>query len=134
MALWPRGSYISNVRRSSWCSRKWRRRSIIVAPGITPTPPTMTRVGMPSVCESTAWKTRRARIAAILGPRRGVQRGDGGERDRLAERAAGERLQVLARDRAAGERRRQRRRRHAADAPLAPAHAGAGEQLDRAGV
>ena len=30
-----------------------RRRSTIVSPGITPTPPVTTRVGMPSVCEST---------------------------------------------------------------------------------
>ena len=37
-----------------------RRRSAMVAPGITPTPPVITRVGMPSVCESTACRTRRA--------------------------------------------------------------------------
>jgi hypothetical protein len=30
----------------------------MVAPGIVPMPPVMTRVGMPSVCESTAWKMR----------------------------------------------------------------------------
>src|SRR5690349_20606501 len=46
------------------CSRKYRRRSAIEAPGISRTPPTITRVGMPSVCESTAWNTRRARISA----------------------------------------------------------------------
>ena len=39
---------------------KYRRRSNMVAPGMTPTPPTTTRVGMPSVWESTAWNTRRA--------------------------------------------------------------------------
>lgn len=39
------------------CSMKYVRRSAMVAPGMTPTPPVMTRVGMPSVCESTAWKT-----------------------------------------------------------------------------
>ena len=33
---------------------KCSRRSFIVAPGMTPTPPVITRVGMPSVCESTA--------------------------------------------------------------------------------
>ena len=33
---------------------KYRRRSYMVAPGITPTPPVITRVGMPSVWESTA--------------------------------------------------------------------------------
>ena len=60
----PRGSYISSVRRWSRCSRKYRRRSAIVSPGITPTPPVITRVGMPSVCESTAWKTRFVRIAS----------------------------------------------------------------------
>jgi len=33
-------------------------RCAIVAPGITPTPPVITLVGMPSVCESTACRTR----------------------------------------------------------------------------
>jgi hypothetical protein len=33
---------------------KYSRRSFIVAPGTTPTPPVTTRVGIPSVCESTA--------------------------------------------------------------------------------
>ncbi len=37
------------------CSMKWSRFSAMVAPGMTPTPPVITRVGMPSVCESTAW-------------------------------------------------------------------------------
>lgn len=37
------------------CSMKWSRFSAMVAPGTTPTPPVITRVGMPSVCESTAW-------------------------------------------------------------------------------
>jgi hypothetical protein len=36
------------------CSMKYRRRSFIVSPGMGPTPPVTTRVGMPSVCESTA--------------------------------------------------------------------------------
>ena len=36
------------------CCSKWSLRSSIVAPGIGPTPPVTTRVGMPSVCESTA--------------------------------------------------------------------------------
>jgi hypothetical protein len=30
----------------------------MLAPGIVPTPPVITRVGMPSVWESTAWKMR----------------------------------------------------------------------------
>ena len=34
--------------------RRLRDRSSIVAPGSGPTPPVTTRVGMPSVCESTA--------------------------------------------------------------------------------
>lgn len=51
----PRGSYMSRVRTWSMCSMKWSRFSAMVAPGITPTPPVMTLVGMPSVCESTAW-------------------------------------------------------------------------------
>ena len=33
---------------------KCSRRSFIVAPGMSPTPPVITLVGMPSVCESTA--------------------------------------------------------------------------------
>ncbi len=41
---------------------KCSRRSAMVVPGITPTPPVITRVGMPSVCESTAWKTWRVRM------------------------------------------------------------------------
>ena len=35
---------------------KWSLRSSIVAPGIGPMPPVMTRVGIPSVWESTAAK------------------------------------------------------------------------------
>ncbi|GHI25840.1 hypothetical protein Shyd_72110 [Streptomyces hydrogenans] len=54
-AAWPRGSYMSRVRKESRCSMKCSRFSAMVAPGITPTPPVMTRVGMPSVWESTAW-------------------------------------------------------------------------------
>ena len=50
----PRGSYMSNVRRSSELSMNHCRRSAMVAPGMTPTPPVTTRVGMPSVWESTA--------------------------------------------------------------------------------
>ena len=34
---------------------KYRRLAIMVSPGMTPMPPVMTRVGMPSVWESTAW-------------------------------------------------------------------------------
>src|SRR5699024_4686631 len=54
----PRGSYISSVRRSSLLSRNHCRRSAIVAPGSTPTPPVITRVGIPSVWQSTACGTR----------------------------------------------------------------------------
>ena len=43
---------------------KYRRRSAIVAPGIGPTPPVTTRVGMPSVCESTAVIAREDRTYA----------------------------------------------------------------------
>ena len=56
----PRGSHISSVRRSSAFSMNHSRRSAMLAPGITPNPPVITRVGMPSVCESTAEKTRLA--------------------------------------------------------------------------
>jgi len=38
-------------------------RCAIVEPGRVPTPPVITRVGMPSVCESTAWNTCRERIS-----------------------------------------------------------------------
>ncbi|BCB76722.1 hypothetical protein Pflav_031320 [Phytohabitans flavus] len=54
IAACPRGSYISSVRRWSRLSMKCWRRSAIEAPGMTPTPSVTTRVGMPSVCESTA--------------------------------------------------------------------------------
>ena len=73
----PRGSRISSSRRSSSSASKWSLRSSIVAPGSGPTPPVTTRVGMPSVCESTAAKTRAAlkrrplRRAARRAPRRG---------------------------------------------------------------
>ena len=45
---------------------KCSRFSFIVAPGITPIPPVMTRVGMPSVCESTAVNIRVERITVTL--------------------------------------------------------------------
>ncbi len=77
---WPRGSYMSSFRTWSRCSRKYRRRSNIEAPGITPIPPVITRVGMPSVCESTAWKTRFVRIGSGDAGR-GALRGEAG-RDR----------------------------------------------------
>jgi hypothetical protein len=54
MAEWPRGSRISRSRRSSISASKCSLRSSIVAPGIGPTPPVTTRVGIPSVWESTA--------------------------------------------------------------------------------
>ena len=50
----PRGSVMSRVRTSSEFSMNHVRRSAIVAPGSSPTPPVMTRVGIPSVWESTA--------------------------------------------------------------------------------
>ena len=56
IAPWPRGSRISSSRSSSMCSSKWSLRSSALAPGIVPTPPVMTRVGIPSVWESTAAK------------------------------------------------------------------------------
>ena len=62
MAPCPRGSNISSRRSPSSSRSNLSLRSSIVAPGTTPTPPVMTRVGMPSVWESTAWKTRAARI------------------------------------------------------------------------
>ena len=54
IAEWPRGSRISRSRRSSISASKCSLRSSIVAPGIGPTPPVTTRVGIPSVWESTA--------------------------------------------------------------------------------
>src|SRR6516225_5977951 len=64
MAAWPRGSYIRKVRSSSQFWMNHWRRSAMVAPGMTPTPPVTTRVGMPSVCDSTVWITRCERIRA----------------------------------------------------------------------
>src|SRR5579862_6763938 len=37
----------------------------MVAPGTGPSPPVITRVGMPSVCESTAVKYRTARMSVL---------------------------------------------------------------------
>jgi hypothetical protein len=54
IAAWPRGSNMSSLRSPSEFSTNHWRRSNIVAPGSVPTPPTITRVGIPSVCESTA--------------------------------------------------------------------------------
>ena len=54
IAAWPRGSRISSSRRSSRSASKRSLRSSIVAPGSGPTPPVTTRVGIPSVWESTA--------------------------------------------------------------------------------
>jgi hypothetical protein len=56
IAACPRGSRISSSRRSSISRSKWSLRSSMLAPGIGPTPPVMTRSGMPSVWESTAAK------------------------------------------------------------------------------
>src|SRR5699024_8477756 len=58
----PRGSYMSMVRRSSALYRNHWRRWNMVWPGRTPTPPVMTRVGIPSVCESTPCRTRLERM------------------------------------------------------------------------
>src|SRR6266545_4084572 len=52
------GSHIRKVRKSSLLSMNHWRRSAMVLPGNTPTPPVITRVGMPSVWESTAWMMR----------------------------------------------------------------------------
>ena len=54
IALWPRGSRMSSRRSPSRFSMNQSRRCAMVFPGITPTPPVMTRVGIPSVWESTA--------------------------------------------------------------------------------
>ena len=62
--LCPRGSYIRNVLSSSELSMNHCRFSAMVVPGMTPTPPVITRVGIPSVWESTAWMTRWVRTLA----------------------------------------------------------------------
>ena len=54
IAACPRGSRMSSSRRSSISASKWSLRSSIVVPGIGSTPAVTTRVGIPSVCESTA--------------------------------------------------------------------------------
>jgi len=56
IAEWPRGSRISSSRRSSRWRSKYSRRSCIESPGSGPRPPVITRVGIPSVWESTAAK------------------------------------------------------------------------------
>src|SRR3954471_3940918 len=50
---------------SSRRSRKYSRRSFMVAPGTVPIPPVITRVGMPSVCESTACRTSLLRMIPL---------------------------------------------------------------------
>ncbi len=62
IAACPRGSSTRKRRNSSRCSMAYWRRSAMVAPGIGATPPVTTRVGMPSVCESTALSARTERI------------------------------------------------------------------------
>ena len=62
IAAWPRGSFMSSNRMSSRCSIKKSRFSFMVSPGITPTPPVTTRVGIPSVWESTAVNIRFERM------------------------------------------------------------------------
>ena len=54
MAACPRGSHISSVRMWSRLRVKYSRRSSIVGPGIPGSPPSTTRVAIPSVWESTA--------------------------------------------------------------------------------
>ena len=63
----PRGSCISSRRTSSSSVSKCSLRSSIVSPGSAGIPPVITRVGMPSVCESTAEKARRA-LMRVPGP------------------------------------------------------------------
>ncbi len=52
-AAWPRGSQTTARRSSSWRRRSSSRRSAMVAPATSPQPSTTTRVGSPSVWEST---------------------------------------------------------------------------------
>src|SRR5262245_60170922 len=66
MAACPRGSFMSNCLTPSRCSRNHRRRSFMVAPGIVPMPPGITRVGMPLVWESTACRTSVLRMTGLL--------------------------------------------------------------------
>ena len=60
----PRGSKFSIWRKPSLFARSQSRFSTTVSPGGTGTPPTMTRVGFPSVCEATVCTTRAA-LSAI---------------------------------------------------------------------
>src|SRR2546423_5279007 len=62
---WPGGSYIGRVRRSSLWAMTHGRRSAMVLPENPPPPPVTTRVGMPSVWESTAWMMRVVLISAV---------------------------------------------------------------------
>ena len=52
---WPRGSKLSRRRRSSSLRHTHSRRSRSVRPGGTGTPPTITRVELPSVWELMVW-------------------------------------------------------------------------------
>ncbi|GAA3060878.1 hypothetical protein GCM10010467_19000 [Actinocorallia glomerata] len=54
MAECPRGSRINRRLKLSRLSRNQMRLSAMVLPGIGGAPPVTTRVGMPSVWESTA--------------------------------------------------------------------------------
>jgi hypothetical protein len=86
MAAWPRGSYIRRVRMWSPCFMNHSRRSAMDEPGMVPTPPVTTRVGMPSVWLSTVWNTRWERMTSVSPPRASsVTRRDGG----LCRRADG---------------------------------------------
>src|SRR5690349_15939730 len=67
IAEWPRGSFIRKRRSPSEWATNQRRRSAMVSPGITPTPPVTTRVGIPSVCDSTVWITRTDLMAGSFG-------------------------------------------------------------------
>src|SRR5262252_3890644 len=81
IAAWPRGSQTTPRRKWSALRRKSSRRSAIVAPAGCGQPSTITRVGSPSVWESTTRSTRASPDRSGIeldGPNLGVELARGG--------------------------------------------------------
>ncbi|GAA1680228.1 hypothetical protein GCM10009830_29060 [Glycomyces endophyticus] len=77
----------------------------MVAPGMTPTPPVTTRVGMPSVCESTALMSRFVLMFVLpLGALHGGATVQGAGRYRAAAKSRARRVSRTTCSRWASER------------------------------
>ena len=70
----PRGSKSRNWRRLSRSRSRYIRLSNIVSPGTSVTPPTTIRVGSPSACASTTWRTLFNRMGATIGGRASAEK------------------------------------------------------------